>query len=373
MHQLRYPKEAGILVAMASISRGSLERLFLLTARSRGMPIWARYGATTLLVLACLGLRWSLFGPEARLPFLLFFPAIILAGLVFDRGTGIYASLLSALLAVWLFIEPTGLVRVAGTTDLLALLVFLGIALFTAFLLEALHVALRSLGEERASLATANAELAASAQQKGTLLSEAVHRARNDLQRLAATLHLQAGVAEEPAARQALNEASDRITALARINTRLDRHRDDGQPEVDIRGFLEGMVDDLRDGVVGLRPIALVVSAEAHAMPMARAVPIGLIVNELIGNALKYAFPDDQEGRLEVGFQRVGGEFILTVEDNGVGYDPAATPQGSGLGSRISRALAGQLGGSLTAAPAAPAINRPGVRWTMRFPAIGSR
>lgn len=358
---------------MSSFSHGSLERLFLLTVCSRGLPIWARYGATTLLVLACLGLRWWLFGPEAGLPYLLFFPAIILAGLIFDRGTGIYASLLSALLAVWLFIEPIGLVHVGGATDLLALLVFLGIALFTAFLLEALHAALRRLAEERASLAAANAELAGSAEQKGTLLSEAVHRARNDLQRLAATLHLQAGVAEEPAARQALNEASDRITALARINTRLDRHRDDGQPEVDIRGFLEGMVEDLRDGVVGLRPIALMVSAEAHTMSMARAVPIGLIVNELIGNALKYAFPDDQEGRLEVGFQRIGDEFLLTVEDNGVGFDPAAAPQGSGLGSRISRALAGQLGGNLTSAPTAPASNRPGVRWTMRFPATGPR
>jgi two-component sensor histidine kinase len=205
------------------------------------------------------------------------------------------------------------------------------------------------------------------------MLSEAVHRARNDLQRLAATLHLQAGVAGEPAARQAFNEASERITALARINARLDRHRDDGQPEVDSRGFLEGMVEDLRDGVVGLRPIALVVSAEAHTMPMARAVPIGLIVNELIGNALKYAFPDDHEGRLEVGFQRIGGEFILIVEDYGVGLDPAAAPQGSGLGSRISRALAGQLGGHLTSAPAAPASNRPGVRWTMHFPATGPK
>jgi two-component system, sensor histidine kinase PdtaS len=344
-----------------------MERLFLLSARSRGLPVWMRYGATTLLVLTCLGLRLWIFGRQPGLPFLFFFPAVIIAGIVFDRGTGIYAGLLSGALAVLFLFEPLGVFSIARATDLLSLFLFLAIALFTALVMEALHVALRRLAQERADLASANAELAKMAEARGTLLSEAVHRARNDLQRLAATLHLQAGMAE-PEARQALQDASGRIMALARINARLDRHRNDGQAVVNSRGFLEGLVQDLRDAVADLRPVALLVQAEDHAVPMARAVPIGLMVNELVGNALKYAFPGEMEGRVQVLFRREAEDFLLAVEDNGIGLDPAAPPPSSGLGTRISRALAGQLGGTLTPAPANPGGNRPGLRWSVRFP-----
>lgn len=69
-----------------------MERLFLLSARSRALPVWVRYGATTFLVIVCLVLRLWIFGTRPGLPFLMFFPAVILAGLVFDRGTGIYAT-----------------------------------------------------------------------------------------------------------------------------------------------------------------------------------------------------------------------------------------------------------------------------------------
>jgi two-component sensor histidine kinase len=344
-----------------------MERLFLLTSRSRGFPTWARYGATTLLVLLCLGLRLLIFGPGPGLSFLLFFPAVILAGIVFDHGTGIYASLLSAVLAVYFFIEPVGSFDLTGS-NFLAVLVFLGITLFTAVLLEALHVALRNLITERQKLAEANAELQGVAETRATLLSEAVHRARNDLQRLAATLHVQSLLSGEPAARQALTDASDRITALARINTRLDLHRPDGDPEVDSRGFIDGLVEDLRDALVGLRPVELASSVEAHVVSMVRAVPLGLIVNELVVNALKYAFPDDMEGRVHIHFRRIGDEDVLSVEDNGIGYDPAAPAQGTGLGTQIIRSLAAQLGGQARIGPARSDGNRPGARWTICFP-----
>ena len=158
-----------------------MERLFLLTARSRGLPVWARYGATTLLVLLCLGLRFWILGPGPGLPFLLFFPAIITAGVIFDRGTGIYATFLSAILAAYYFIEPVRSLQIVRATDLLSLTAFVSIALFTASVLEALHITLKTLAKERADLARANAELALAAQQRGTLLGESVHRARNDL------------------------------------------------------------------------------------------------------------------------------------------------------------------------------------------------
>ncbi len=346
-----------------------MERLFLLSVRSRGLPVWVRYGVTTLLVLACLALRLWILGHGPGMSSLLFFPVVILAGLFFDRGPGISAALLSATCLGWCVFRPAGSLAIIEPTDVLSLVIFLATSLSTAMLMEALHVALSRLEAERRNLAIANAALEQVAEARGTLLSEAVHRARNDLQRLAATLHLQAGGLEDAGAREALQTASGRIMALARINARLDRHRTDGEAVVQSRGFLEGLVQDLREVAADLRPIALEVEAEDHAVPMARAVPIGLVVNELVGNALKYAFPGEMGGRVRVLFRREAGDFLLVVEDNGVGLDPGAPPPSSGLGTRISRALAGQLGGGLAQAPASPGGNRPGLRWSMRFPA----
>jgi two-component sensor histidine kinase len=348
-----------------------MEQLFLVTARSRDLPVVARYAITLTLVLASLALRKALFGHSHQSPYLLLYPVVVLAGVLFDRGTGIFSTLLGGALAVWLFVEPTGSFAIASGADVIALLVFLGVGLFTAFLLESLHLALTSLADERRKLEVANRSLRHVAEQKGTLLGEAVHRARNDLQRLAATILLQAGNVQDPAARAALGTASSRITALARINTRLDRHRDDGLSIVDSKAFLEGLVEDMRDLGGNLRPIAFRVTAESHDLPMARAVPIAMLVNELVGNAMKYAFPDEMPGQLDVCFRRDGDAYVLVVEDNGVGFDPASPARGTGIGTRISKALAGQLGGQIACTAATPAGNRPGVRWTARIPVEG--
>ncbi|MGK7871261.1 sensor histidine kinase [Falsiroseomonas sp. E2-1-a20] len=345
------------------------ERLFARMAGTRAMPVPVRYGITALLVLACFGVRVAVLGWVPPMPFLLFMPGIITAGLLFDRGTGLFATAASALLGIIYFLPPSGVLQVGGAAQAVEVMTFLSVGIFTAVVLEALHRAISRLAAERASLAEANARLRATSSQVGTLLSESVHRARNDLQRLAATLRLKAGMAQDAAVRDALQDASGRIAALARINGRLDRHREeDGRAEVESRGFLQGLVADLEDAAVDMRPVALSVQAQSTMLPMSRAVPIGLIVNELVGNALKYAFPAEDSGSIAIGFRRDGANFVLTVEDDGVGCDLGAPAQGSGLGTRISRALAGQLGGRIEAAPVTPGADRPGLRWTISFP-----
>lgn len=92
------------------------------------------------------------------------------------------------------------------------------------------------------------------------------------------------------------------------------------------------------------RRISLFEALDARA----RAVPVGLITNELVTNALKYAFPDDRAGTVCIRFWREGEEFVLAVEDDGIGLpDTDAAPKGTGLGRRLIRALAAQLGGRL--------------------------
>ena len=110
--------------------------------------------------------------------------------------------------------------------------------------------------------------------------------------------------------------------------------------------FLEGLATDIRAMHFGeQRPVVLDVRAESHRIATLQGKPLGLIMNELVVNALKYAFPDGRAGTVSVGFECRGNECVMTVTDDGIGFDLAAPPQGTGLGKRLVRALTAQIGG----------------------------
>jgi two-component sensor histidine kinase len=362
-----------------------MERLFFYTASTRAFPAWTRYAATTALVGAAVTLRLVILGEGPGYPFLFFFPVVVFAGVLFDRGTGIYAAILSSILAVWLFVPQLSSLEFGSPADLLAAGIYLAITLFVACLMEALHVAFATVASSRqqlaadaATLVEANRRLAASDAEKETLLREAIHRARNDLQRLAATLHLQIAATDDTtSAREALTDAVARIQALARVNGRLEQHWH-SDSVLDSSAFLEGLGEDLREVTVGLRPITLRVKAEAHGIPIGRAIALGLIVNELVVNAVKYAFPDEQGGTVDVRFRREGDHYELSVADDGIGIKPGTLPHGTGLGMRLARALAAQLGGQLQQssgdATEEPQRGKSGTSWVVQFPiANGAR
>ncbi|WP_052214705.1 sensor histidine kinase [Belnapia sp. F-4-1] len=131
---------------------------------------------------------------------------------------------------------------------------------------------------------------------------------------------------------------------------------------VNTQHFIEGLCADIIAAQMGdgLRPVALVTEAEAHTLDTERAVQLGLVLNEAVTNALKYAFPKDRAGTVQVRFAREAGEFVLTVADDGIGLPaegellgapPAMPLQGSGMGTRLLRALAAQLRGTFSRQP----------------------
>jgi two-component sensor histidine kinase len=117
-----------------------------------------------------------------------------------------------------------------------------------------------------------------------------------------------------------------------------------------------------------------VVEAESHVVYNERAVQLGLVLNETVTNALKYAFPDDRAGTVHVRFFREGADLVLVVADNGVGL-PAdgdtdgrrsdALPRSTGLGTRLLQALAAQLRGSFARGPGPDGV---GTVAALRFP-----
>ena len=203
--------------------------------------------------------------------------------------------------------------------------------------------------------------MAASERSRGLLLHEFRHRTRNDLASLAALLLLRARKSPSEAARDGLREAADYAIVLVRVHTRLAPApgMDQDATTVDTRAFIGGLCADLERVLAGdgLRPVALVIEAEAHPLDTARGVQLGLVLNEAITNSLKYGFPDDRPGTVRVRFCREGTNFVLSVVDDGVGLtedeDLASAPrQGTGLGTRLLRALAAQLRGAFTRHPA---------------------
>jgi two-component system, sensor histidine kinase PdtaS len=333
--------------------------LFKYTFLTRAWPTWARYAATIAIVAATLAVRLALHAWFPGSPFLLFFLAIILCSALFDHGAGMFSVLLSAALAKWFLIDPTGTLNVLRSEDIVGLSVFIAIGLISASVLEALHRVAHD-------LADANEMLVASEGEKDLLLQEASHRFKNELTMLSTMLRLQQRAMQDGAASSALGVTADRVLVLGRLHERLQRSKTTAV--VDTRAFISALCDDLKTAIE-LRPIMLEVDAESHVINQERAVPVGLIINELLTNALKYAFPDQRPGRVKVEFVLEAQAYRLSVSDNGVGIAAADGSAGSGLGQRLVRAMASQLGGSLEIGPGP---DSSGTCATVRFPPDGA-
>jgi signal transduction histidine kinase len=212
---------------------------------TRGWPIWARYAITALIVLATLGFALLLPQNIPGAPFLPFVLAIIICSALFDHGSGIAAVLLSAGLAKWYLIPPTGTLDIARTDDIAGFSLFLAIGLVTAAIIEALHRVARD-------LIKANKRLVASEGDKDLLLQEASHRFKNELTMLTALLRLQSRHLEDQAARAALGSTADRVQILGRVHERLRRVNQTAA--VDTREFITSLCEDLKVALVGLRP-----------------------------------------------------------------------------------------------------------------------
>ena len=271
-------------------------------------------------------------GPLHGSPFLLFLTAIILTSLLFGGGAGFVAVVLSVFLAVWLA-EPERRFRLARE-QILPVALFAVTALICAGALELLRLAMGQNIEREERLKTAQA----SAWSQQTRLRETVHRLRNDLGALASLLTMQSR--RRPEAADALAAAANQIRVLARLHTRLSEA--DGAGVVSSDDFLHELVWDLEATRFSEGGVRLEVEADREALPLETATTVGLIVNELLTNAAKYAFPDGR-GVIEISLRRQGDVDTVTVADDGVG--PGDKVQGTGMGSELLRRLAGQLGG----------------------------
>jgi len=311
---------------------------------ARSIPVAVRYAATALLVALIAGLQLQL-GSETgdRHPFLTFIPVVFVCGALFDRGNGFLATVLSAGVCAFYFLDPVHSLAIKNAGDQGALVLFIIIGFAISSVVEALHVGLVALATERE-----NAERAV--RDRDLLLNELAHRTRNDFANVVTLLNLQARSANAEA-REALVSAAERVQTIARVHRRLELRND--RVLVDTKSYIEELCADLRLSRLAMRAIAIECEAESHSISLETAVPLGLIINESVTNAAKHAFPDQRQGIIVVAFHREGDTYKLLVADNGVGNGEAANP---GTGNRLMGMLAAQLNSKLEIEQRSPGL-----------------
>lgn len=188
--------------------------------------------------------------------------------------------------------------------------------------------------------------ISAALREKDTLLKELYHRVKNNLQVVASMMNLQERAIPDRLARTALTEAADRVRAMALVHEKL--YQSGNLSAIDLDDYVSTICRQLGEAAdAARRGIGIETDIQQIQVGIETAIPLGIVLNELISNSLKHAFPAGCAGRIVVSLVREDGEMLrLTVADNGVGYPDGFTPTSTrSLGLKLVLALAGQLGG----------------------------
>jgi two-component sensor histidine kinase len=191
--------------------------------------------------------------------------------------------------------------------------------------------------------------------QKDLLLQEMHHRVNNSLQIIASILLLKAQTVQSPETRRHLQEAHERVLAIATVQEQL--HPSVYGEPIDAARYLRRLCESLAASMIlEGQPLSVRVEAGEGAMTSEQAVSMGLITTELVINALKHAFPANATGAIVVRYASEAGAWRLSVSDDGIGMSSVLSvpvPK-SGLGTSIVEALTRQLGGRVVIAAALP-------------------
>jgi len=196
--------------------------------------------------------------------------------------------------------------------------------------------------------------------EKELLLKEIHHRVKNNLQIISSLLNLQASQAKDPRVQGMFRESQGRVRAIATVHEKL--HQSGSVARVDVAEYLRGLALQLLSAHAGADRIKLRIDVDPLELGLDTAIPCGLIVNELVSNALEHAFPGRTSGeiRIEMGLMD-GGGLRLRIADDGIGLpDPAPSNHG-GLGLELVEALTDQLDGTLEV------TRNGGTAFTIRF------
>jgi len=220
----------------------------------------------------------------------------------------------------------------------------------------------RMLEEEITLRKQVEEQLTSSLQEKTVMLKEIHHRVKNNMQVISSLMSLQLGASKEPMIQEALQESQARIRSMALVHESL--YQSENLATIDFREYLNRLIRQL--SMAHQKPnVTITVQGSELVLSLDQAIPAGLLINELVTNTLKHAFPGGQPGKVDVSaWRRDGNEVEIRVSDNGIGLPPDTDiTQANTLGLKLLVALSAQLDGTYDVA------GKPGTTITVRFPA----
>jgi two-component sensor histidine kinase len=193
----------------------------------------------------------------------------------------------------------------------------------------------------------AEEKIEASLREKEMLLKEIHHRVKNNLQIISSLINLQYRRIDDERIQEVLQESQNRIAAIASVHSLL--YRSQNLAVINFKDYLQEMTSHIFQSYkAGTAAISLVVDAENIMLPIDKAMPLGLIINEMFTNALKYAFPDGRQGIIKIDMNQTGKELKLIFKDNGIGCPQDVVLSSSKtFGLELVQMLVEQLDGSI--------------------------
>ena len=209
---------------------------------------------------------------------------------------------------------------------------------------QIIHTAWRDITDRK----KAEAEIQRSLDEKEVLLKEIHHRVKNNMQVISSLLSLQARLMKDPKSREAIRESQNRVLSIALVHEKLYQSKNLARIHYD--DYLKKIGENLIHSYgISAGKIRLDIHADDMVLPINKAIPVSLIINEMLSNALKYAFPKEKKGIITIDFRRAGDHYTLIVKDDGVGLpkkivlDTIET-----LGLQLVNSLVAQIQGTLS-------------------------
>ncbi|SFN86598.1 Two-component sensor histidine kinase, contains HisKA and HATPase domains [Bizionia echini] len=225
-------------------------------------------------------------------------------------------------------------------------ILYITIAIILAFSLLGMLFSFKNIRKKRQALQVLNAELDTKNKQNELLLKEIHHRVKNNLEMVKSLIALQSAQLEDSATKDAMIASQNRVQSMGIIHQKLYQGTNLGS--IEMKDYFLNLSDGILDSFNAENKVKIECAMEQLELDVDTAVPIGLIVNELLTNAIKYAFPNSETGKISIQLeQKTTDTLHLKVTDNGIGKVSGLAPKGTGFGSQLIHLLTQQLNGTM--------------------------